>query len=1053
MKFKHLAIAVTLALGASHMAFANTSSAIRGNVVNSAGENAVNATVEILHVPSGTRSTARTNEAGVFSSSGLRVGGPYTIKITSSDGTKTFENIFLSLDDSLRLNAQLESVERIAVTATTPILANNAGSSSFFNASDIENAPSFNRDLKDIIRNNPLVNINGADGTISVAGTNPRFNNITVDGISMNDDFGLNMSGYPTTRSPISLDAIDQVIVDTTPFKAKDSGFQGAKINAVTKSGTNELSGSFFYEFQNDSLAGKAPAVRNGLVTDNRNNLDFDEKTFGATLGGAMVKDELFFFLSYEQFKGEKMAWGPDGSVNAVNTTSATVAQYDAIKDIANRVYGVDIGTYDVTPNEDEEKLLVKLDWNINNDHRAAFTYQFSEGKQILNTTDSTTELRLSTHWFNKTEKLESYSLKIYSDWTADFSSQFSLTYQDNTTKQVPGTQAFGDVQIYPNYAADRNTSISFGADSSRHANDLSKETSILSWDGDYLQGDHKISFGYNFKRVKAYNEFVQHSMGTYVFRSLADFEAQRAYSFRYQNAPSLNTRDAAVSFKRDEHALYVHDEWAISENLVLDLGLRYERLAANDVPTLNQRFSDATGYSNTENLNGLDIFLPRFGFKYDASDDLIVRGGIGRFSGGQPSVWAGNAYSKTGLTQVDTQQITANSALGSVLNGIDITTIPAPVINFVQNSTAISEVNFTDPNFKLPSDWRFQLAADYRFGMPYIGENILWSSEYTYKKPENSAFWRDMTIGNKIGTTKDGGRDLYARSENTNYRSLMLTNADKEGRSHIISSSLHNKWKNGVSLTTSYTFTDITDVTVGTASTAHGNFSNNITINRNEEYVGTSPFETKHRFVVNLRYETEFFNGYKTTFSSFFERKSGKVLSYLTFISSNSTGQTLTGRDSSGGLVPYIPAAGDEAAGIVRYTGTTEAEYLAFVNALGLSRYAGGYLPKGVSNSPWVTTWDISVRQEIPGFVSGHKGQLYLTIDNFLNLLDKNKGLVRDTQYGSLSSFNYNIDADGTHVLSLPNANFQQQAIQRFDRVNELEATWRLKVGVNYRF
>jgi hypothetical protein len=1058
MKIKYLALAVAIGVGSTNIALASdTTSSIRGNLTSPAGQVVSNAKVEIVHIPSGTKVSTTTNSSGEFSSSGLRVGGPYTVTITSPEGAKTYENLFLSLGSSLRLAAQLEvdSVERIAVTGTSLTLASNTGASSFFGEEAIKNAPSFNRDLKDIVRNNPLVNVNGADGTISVAGTNPRFNKITVDGISMNDDFGLNMTGYPTTRSPISLDAIEQIIVDTSPFKAKDSGFQGAKINAVTKSGTNEVKGSFFYEFQNDSLAGKAPMASGGILNGKKESLDFDEKTFGATLGGAIVEDELFYFVSYEKFDGETSGWGPSGAEGFTNTTSATLEQYNELKRIASEVYGVDVGEYAVNPKTAEEKLLFKLDWNINDSQRAAFTYQYSDGNQINNTTEATTELRLASHWYDKQESLESYSFKLYSDWTSDFSSQLSLTYQDNATNQIPGTRAVGDVQIFPNHAADSSTSISFGADQSRHANDLGKKTIVMDWDADYLLDDHKISFGYNFKRLDIYNEFVQHSLGTWVFRSMADFELGNAYSFRYNNSPTLNPIDAAVSFVRDEHALYIHDEWAATESLVLDFGVRYERLASDDVPAINSSFVTATGYDNTENLDGLDIFLPRFGFKWDATEDLVVRGGAGRFSGGSPSVWSGNAYGKNGLTQVDTQSFTSSNArFGALLRGMDITQIPQEILDFVQSSDSTSEVNLNDPNFELPSDWRFQIATDYSLDIPYVVDDALWTVEYTYKKPENTAFWKDITIGNLVGTTPDGGRDLYQRPANTNHRSLMLTNADEEGRSHIVSTSLFSKWDNGISLNTSYTYSDITDVTVGTSSTASSNYGNNIAINRNEGYVGTSPFETKHRFLINLGYEVEFFAGYKTKFNSFFERRSGKVLSYLSFINGNSTGQNFTGRESSGGLVPYIAKAGDAAAGTVRYIGgTTEEQYLAFVDALGLSQYGGGYLPKGVSNSPWVTTWDVSIRQEIPGLIAEHKGEVYLTIDNFLNLVDSSKGHVFDTSFGSLSSFNYNIAADGVHELSLPAARFQQQAIQGYDRINDTESAWRLKVGVNYRF
>ncbi|MDP5187438.1 MAG: TonB-dependent receptor, partial [Alishewanella sp.] len=373
MKIKHLALAVTLALGVSNLAYADTSSAIRGNIVSPTGQIASNARVEILHVPSGTRSVAVSNDSGAFSSSGLRVGGPYTVTITSNEGTKTYENIFISLGETFRLNAQLESsqVERIAVTGSALSTGNNTGSSSYFGAADIANAPSFDRDIKDIVRNNPLAVLSSKDGELSVAGTNPRFNSISVDGIAQNDDFGLNANGYPTTRSPISLDAIDQVTIDVSPFNAKDSGFQGAKINAVTKSGGNEMFGSLFYETQNDRLAGTPKNLGRDVP------LAFDETTYGATLGGAIVQDKLFFFASYEFYEADTpIEWGPAGS-GAPNQTDATNAQYLQVQQIARDVYGVDAGAWDISPVTDDEKFLLKLDWNINNDHRAAFTYQY----------------------------------------------------------------------------------------------------------------------------------------------------------------------------------------------------------------------------------------------------------------------------------------------------------------------------------------------------------------------------------------------------------------------------------------------------------------------------------------------------------------------------------------------------------------------------------------------------------------------------------------------------------------------------------------------------
>ncbi|MEN3160079.1 TonB-dependent receptor [Alkalimonas sp. NCh-2] len=1040
MKIKHLALAVALGLGVSQLAYADTTSSVRGNVVTEAGQVAANARVEILHVPTGTRTTTTTNDAGAFSSTGLRVGGPYVITIRGDQGSVTYDEVYLTLGDGLRLNAQLaSSVERIAVTGSSIMVVNNTGSSSFFGARDIENAPTFNRDLKDIIRNNPLVNINAADGTISVAGTNPRFNSISVDGIGINDDFGLNFTGYPTTRSPISLDAIEQVIVDTSPFHAKDSGFQGAKINAVTKSGTNELSGSFFFERQNDSWAGEYKH------NNSRDSLDFDEKTWGATLGGALVQDKLFFFASYERYSSPQASgWGPSGVSGVANATNVTAEELQTVAQIANDIYGVQVGDWAVSPTTKDEKILLKLDWNINDDHRAALTYQRSDGNKIQNTTDDPRTLKLSSHWYDRSETMDSYAFKLFSDWTHDFSTEIYATYQDRST----GQNSLSTLpQVFVDIEGDSNRRIAFGSDHSRHANELSNKTLILGIDGTYLLDDHKLSFGYQFKETEANNLFVQYARGSYRFTSIEDFENRLATELRYQNAPSLDPRDAAVSFKRGEHAFYIQDEYAITPDVLLSFGLRYERLTTSDVPAFNESFLTQTGFDNRENLNGLDIWLPRFGFKWDAATDLVVRGGIGRFSGGQPSVWAGNAYGNNGINKVDSGNVGATfgpTELRDSLVGVDITTVPVSFEDYVR-SGADSPINLNDPNFKIPSDWRFQLATDYRFSLGDYLQNVLWTTEYSYVKPENSVFWKNVTIGDVFYETTDG-RKLY---QDAGLPALMMTNADSEGRSHIITTSLFKRWESGLSVNTSYTYQDITSATVGSASTAHGNFGNNIAINRNEALVGTSPYETRHRFVLNISYETEIFSGYTTTFNSFFERKSGKALTYLANISGSANREAFGYSDGGGGVLAYIPSPDD-----AQYVFESEArkqEFYDIVASMGLNGYIGGYVPKGGFNSPWVTTWDVGVRQQVPGFHKDHKGELYFTISNFLNLLDSSKGHVRDTEFGTISLYQVRDVNQDTGEITI--RGFQPREGSNWERFNENESTWRLKLGVRYRF
>lgn len=1043
-------MAVAVALSSSY-ALAETSSAIRGQITTPQGAAAAGTKVVILHVPSGTSRTVVTNATGNFVASGLRVGGPYKI-IVDSDTFKDQEenNVFLQLGDTFAFNRQLESaeaVERIAVSGTKIAYAPTTASNSYFGADDIKNAPSLNNDLKDLVRNNPLAVLSPKDGELSVAGTNPRFNSINVDGISQNDDFGLNASGYPTTRAPISFDAVDQLTVDISPFSAKEGGFQGAKINAVTKSGTNELKGSLKYEYKGDNLAGTPENLFATSPTNVRGEvpLNFENKNWAATLGGAVVKDKLFFFTSYEKYDATPpLEWGPVGA-GLANESLVTQAQVDQITQIAKDVYGVDAGTWNLTPIEKDEKLLVKMDWNVNDEHRVAYTYQYNKGNQTQGNQSSSTSLRMSTYWYDKEETLNNHAVKLYSDWTSEFSTQLSMTYMDVATKQQ-SLGDFGDVSItVPRFGSTNGgtSTVRLGSDLSRHSNDLRKKTWIFAADGEYLLDEHRYSFGYQLKRLDIFNLFLQRTKGEYVFNSINDFQNRLAASVRYQNSVTHNPDDVAASFVRDEHALYAQDEWSVNDDLTVTYGLRFEMLGSSDVPRFNQFSKTRTGYDNTENLDGINILLPRAGFKYNVSDDLIVRGGLGRFSGGQPTVWISNSYSNPGVG-------TGDRTLTNLAN-VSISSVPQALKDAVAGVTTGGTTNLVDPNFNLPSDWRAQLAYDYTFSLPVIGDDIVWTSEFLYVKKQDSSFWKDVSMldSEVTGTLKDGQRKLYNDTDGVS--DIMLTNADEDGRSKIFSTMLSKQWESGVTMSTSYTHSDVTEGAPATSSTAGSNYGNNAVINRNEVLLGRSSFETKHRFLLNLSYNVELFSGYNTNFTSYFERRSGKPLTYVLTTASatrTATYNLLSPGTTNDYFLPFIPVKGDYS--VVKFASAAqEAAFWKAVEGLGLSGYQGQFLPKGVNETPWVTTWDISMSQEIPGLVEGHKGSVYFVVNNFLNLIYKNKGKVYGDDFGDSGLANFTVDkATGTYTYDNVTSN-----LNNWDKFYTEQSTWRMKVGVSYNF
>lgn len=1049
MKMRHIAMAVAVALSSSY-AMAETSSAVRGRISTPEGAAAAGTKVVILHVPSGTSRTVTTNDSGTFAASGLRVGGPYKIIVDSDTyADETVNDVFLQLGDTFQLNRQLktaEQVERIAVTGTA-IASSSSGSASYFGAGDIEKSPSLNRDIKDLVRNNPLAVVSpGANNELSVAGTNPRFNSINVDGIAQNDDFGLNSNGYPTQRPPISMDAIEQISIETSPFNAKASGFQGALIDAVTKSGANETFGSFFYEMMNDGMAG---TPYNDL-TQKDVALNYDTKTYGATLGGAIVEDKLFYFIAAEKYDSESQPiWGPKGG-GAPSESNVSKESYDRIRQIAKDVYGVDAGSWDLIPSEADEKLLLKIDWNFNDEHRSALTYQYNKGNRTENTSSANNVLRLSSSWYDKQETLSNFAYKLYSDWTADFSTQLSMTYMNVETEQNSFDKSIGDIYILTGTA---RADVAFGSDGPRHANELNKKTWIFAADGDYLLDDHHFSFGYQLKRSDIYNLFVLGSKGQYRFNSIDDFAARKA-KIQYTNAYSLNPADAAANFVRDEHAIYAQDEWQF-DDFKFTYGLRYERLESSDLPTYNEAFAKRNpGLTNTENLDGLDIFLPRFGFEWNATTDLTLRGGLGRFSGGQPTVWVSNSYSNTGVGVGQTLG-TTDSLNTVTFENVSLTSVPQDLIDQVKNGAGVADVNFVDPNFKLPSDWRAQLAADYVFSLPLIGDDINWTNEFLYVEKKNDSFWKDLTLERSlVGTASDGVREIYKVNTRTTKRDIMLTNTDLEGKSKIFSTSLNKNW-DGVNATTSYTYQDIDDVHVSTSSTASSNFGNNVVINRNDAIIGRSTFETKHRFVLNLGYEAEWFANYPTNINVFFERRSGRPVSYVLGMTDIDGSRSplvhpadhLSPGTTGAAFLPYIPTENDPN---VRFlTDADKTNFFARIKQLGLDQYAGTFLPKGVSTSPWVSSMDLSIRQTIPGFTEGHSGTVYVTVTNVLNLLNDDWGKVYGTRFGTINLNDFAYDP-ATKQYVYANVRASDKAYEEFYAP---ESAYRIKVGVSYRF
>jgi len=1064
-------VALTAMALASPAIAQQTSSSIRGTVVSQEGTALADVTVVITHMPTGSRRTVSTNSDGVFFIRGLKVGGPYTVELAdgSSYHAKDIEglNLLLAQTAAVQLVAASTDVtlEEISVTAVRSTGGLRMGSSSDWSRDDIDNVSSVSRDIKSVMRQDPKVWIDSTNSdALTIAGTNSRFNSLTVDGVKQNDDFGLNNNGYPTQRSPISLDAIEQLSVQTSPSNVEFGGFQGGLINVVTKSGTNEFHGSAFYEFSNESLLGDRSQ-------DNVNlGGDFSEKTFGATLGGPIVKDKLFFFASYEKYERTRpfeFALDSGQSGDTANVIfGVTQADVDSIVAIARDRYGYDpIGFGDVDLDEQDEKILLKLDWNINDFHRFSATYQRTDGN-IINPQNTFSGGRFGDDadrqgsggagtlggWYDKSDRLETYSFQLFSDWSDSLSTEIKVGLKDVTTGQVPlGGDDFALMEI----ETAGGGSVFIGPDFFRHANALSNETKNFKVKADYSTGDHLFTLGYELEKLDVVNLFVPGSNGDYGFDSIADFAAGNASTLFYQNAFTNVKQDGEARFGFDFHTFYLQDNWTVNDNLTVTAGVRAELVRNSDKPRENGSFQTRNGFSNTENLDGKFIFLPRFGFNYLAGERTTISGSAGLYSGGSPNVWVSNSYSNDG-------QIIDNVFLGNWfadLSNIDGFNVPQAAQDAL--TPGDGNVNAIHPDMDLPSVWKYSVAVEHEFDLSFMGLGDGWntSAEVIFTDVKDAIIWQE-TRRSQVGNAPDG-RPIYDVPGGYD----LLLNTTNAGSGQVVTLNFDKDWDTdaGVfSVRAGYSWQDVEDVNPGTSSTATSNFGKAPTSDRNGVVLGTSDSEIKHRITASLNWRKDFWDDNTTNLNIFFSTRSGKHFSYTFDDAGSRTGPSSTleevladpntvfggdrdfwRRDTQ---LFYVPTGVNDP--LVTYNGVDAAALDQWITENGLDEYRGGIAPRGLGQSPWQTKVDLRLSQELPvPGLSGHKITLSLDIDNLTNLLDKDWGRVEQVGF----PFNRNVVRAAINDAG-------QYEYSRFiedfsNRFYELPSLWKVKFGISYKF
>ncbi|MFC4700372.1 TonB-dependent receptor domain-containing protein [Glaciecola siphonariae] len=1053
-KLNKIAVAVALSVGLSTAAMAQeTSSTIRGTIQTESGQTVTGAKITVIDNRTNSSREFTSSDTGAFTIRGLRIGGPYTVIVEDELGSRTVEGVFANLGEDANLTINLiaaSDVERITVTGNASGLVTEAlGPSANFGFDDLQYQPSVDRDIKDVLQVDPRISIDPTNSNaIQCAGGNNRTNSLTVDGVQQNDNFGLNNNGYPTEGLPFPFDAIDQVDVQLAPFDVTYGGFTGCNINAVFRSGTNDIFGSVFYDYTSDAFQGDETEEGKFDVPD------FDESRYGFTIGAPLIKDKLFVFAAYEKHEPIRIYEnGPEGAGFAQPIDGLTVGILDEVRQIARDVYGYEAGDIINSADEKDEKLLVKLDWQINDDHRAALTYQNTESASATSTGAGTTSYAFSDRYYERANDLSSLALSLYSDWSSNFFTEFRVAKTSVDNGQVPGTTnpSFGDVRIEDVVPG---IDVFLGADRFRQANVLEYDTLNFKFAGTYIAGDHEITGGVEYQNTDIFNLFVPGSQGIFEFSGLDNFRNQQADVIEFSIPGSLNPADGAAEFEFRQTVLYVQDRWMVTDDLTVTYGLRYDMWDADSDPTANANFQQRYGFTNA-NGPDFDLLQPRVGFNYVLDDATFIYGGLGLFSGGNPNVWLSNNYSNNGVTILNSEFERSDDSPANVLAALDgtntnnfVTELPQLAIDSLEGGDGA--VNALDPDFDIPAILKLNLGIQHEFGDSYlVGFDVIHSRQRNAAKtiplntvqvgtaPDGRPIYQDVDLLDPDCRTNPTGGDCSGRS-GVDY---FLTNADDDGKTTVFSTFLRKRWDNGLSVNTGYAYMDAEEGSPMNSSTASSNFGNLSVIDLNEPGIATSNYEVQHRFTLNLGYRYEFFEDYSTRFNLFFTRQKGRAFSF-NFDNDPGFGDERSFEDRN---LLYVPLENDP---IVEYgPGFDLAAFNQFIADEGLEDRRGTILPRNSQNSSWWGRLDFRASQEIPGFMDNHRGEIYFVVRNLGNLLNPDWGNYQQVNFEfNAPVVDAQIQDNGTYLYTNFDG-FRGQSLRAESSV------WSARIGFKYTF
>ncbi|MGI4762687.1 MAG: TonB-dependent receptor [Janthinobacterium lividum] len=1051
LHLRHFTLLLLLMLTA-HLGWGQgaTTASLNGAVTDAKGEPLPGATVLAIHTPTNTQYGVGTNADGRYNIQGMRVGGPYTIRVSFvgyQDITKT--GIVLALGETLRLDIPLSSssteLGNVVVTgrADPVINAGRTGAETNVSRAQINQLPTLNRSLNDFTRLTPQA---GGGGSSSFGGANNRYNNITIDGAVNNDVFGLAGSGTPGGQAgtnPIALDAIEQIQVVLAPYDVTLGSFTGAGVNAITRSGNNDFSASIYGFGRNQNTIGKS-------VTEPRVSADkFSNYQTGFRVGGPIVKDKVFFFLNGEIARVNTplgyLPGGPDSRASVDVISKIREASLTA------RYGNYDPGTVgDINQLTESNKIFGRLDFNLSENNTLTIRHNYVKAFTD-NITRTGTNVRFSNNAYRFSNLTNSTVAELNSRFAGGFSNKLILTYTAiRDSRDVVGAAG-------PAYQiSEGGVTYSLGQERSSVANQLDQDIIEVTDNLTKSIGKHTITLGTHNEGFKFRNLFLNNGAGYYTFSSLANFQAGNAS----QVQASYPTADGGeAKFKAAQLGFYAQDEYTPTENLRLTLGMRIDVPVFFDKPGNNEAVATQFGqqYHTSNTPNGQVLYSPRIGFNWDVNNDSKVqlRGGTGIFSGRVPFVWISNSYTNSGLIQGSVSQNSTGTGASTVYlpvytNINDIATKFSPV--------STTQINLVSDNFKLPQVWRSNLAVDFR-----LPGDIVATLEGIYSKTVNDIYYKDLNLTAPVGRLAGPDqRPVYAattaaRRVNGAYTNVYLLDNTNQGYRYNATAQLQKRFTNGLNTTVAYTYGVSKEINSGISSTASSNFAfNQVAYDPNNPELGYSRNDQRHRIIASTGYTFHYANNnLGTTISLFYEGLSGQPLTYI-------YGQTsdLNRDGNNSNDLMYVPTDVRDVNQIRLVA--TEGRTLAQVqdqldnfinNDPYLASHRGQVVERFAARLPWTHEVDLRVAQDIFFNAGGKRNSVQITFDifNVGNLLNNNWGrqyVVSNNAVELLKVESTNVNAQPT--FSLPSAYGNTGRSYDFSAFG---SRWQGQLGVRYSF